>query len=45
MAVIGRWPLLEGGRYSEVNHIGNDMGKCLGLKVSGRYWEVATNQR
>ena len=31
--------LLGGGRYSEAHHIGNDMGKCLGLKVSGRYWE------
>ena len=33
--------LLGGGRHSEVRHIGNDMGKCLGLKVSDLYWEVA----
>ena len=37
----GSQKLLGGGRYSEVHHIGNDMGKCLGLKVNGRYSEVA----
>ena len=34
------WPLLGGGRYSEVY-----MGKHLGLKVSGRYREVAAIRR
>ena len=37
--------LLGGGCYSEAHHIGNDMGKHLGLKVSGCYWEVAASQR
>ena len=30
-----------GGRSSEDHIIVNDMGKCLGLKSSGRYWELA----
>ena len=42
MAVIGRWPLLGGGRYSEVYY---NMGKRFGLKVSGRYSEVAAIRR
>ena len=45
MAVIGWWPLLGGGRYLEVHHIGNDMGKCLELNDGGRCWKVAAIQR
>ena len=37
--------LLGGGCYSEVPRIGNDMGKHLGLKVSGCHWEMAASQR
>ena len=37
-----RWPLLGGGRYSEVYY---NMGKRLGLKVSGRYREVSAIRR
>ena len=33
--------LLGGGCYSEAHYIGNGMGKCVGLKVSGRYGKVA----
>ena len=32
-------------RSSEVDHIGNDMGKCLGQKDRDYFWEVAPNQR
>ena len=40
----GRQKFLGGGRYSEVLHIGTDMGKCVG-HASGRYWKEAANQR
>ena len=40
-----RWPLLGGGCYSEVCYIGKPMGKRLGLKVSGRYRDVAAIRR
>ena len=48
MAVIGRWPLLGGGRYSEVYY---KYGKAFGIEGSwplsggGRYREVAAIRR